>query len=280
MKIEDYFEKNLSLDSFNLQNKNNFYDIKNYYQNAKADSIYCYQTISKYLLKDQKILEVGGGIHLLTSYLSEKYDITSIEPGSFTEYTDDIRKQILSRKKINTFTTTLEKFHTNDKYDFIFSMNVLEHTKDIKSHIKNCIKLLKDENSILFIQCPNYAFPYDAHFYEFFIPFFPKFTFQKLKKKKLIKKIGEEKYYNIINFLNFDCTYKNIKKMNLNIEFKHPIEEIFLRIKKDQQFKSRILQHFLIRAIYKFIIFFKLEKIIFKLYPISISPYMFFTIKI
>ena len=280
MKIEDYIGKNFSFESFNLQKKKNFNDIKNYYQNAKADSIHCYKTISKYLSKDQKILEVGGGIHLLTNYLNEEYDITSLEPGGFTEYTDDLRKQILSRKKINAFTTTLENFYTNDKYDFIFSMNVLEHTKDIKSHIKNCLKLLKDENSILFIQCPNYTFPYEAHFYEFFIPFCPKFTFEKLKKKKLIKKLGEKKFYNTLNFLNFDCTYRNIKKMDLNIDFKHPVEEIFLRIKKDKQFKNRILQHFFIRMIYKFIIFLKIEKIIFKLYPMSISPYMIFTIKI
>ena len=95
--------------------------------------------------------------------------------GGFTGFTDDLRNQILDKNKLNVFTTTLENFKTDEKYDFIFSMNVLEHTKDINLHIKSCLKLLKDENSILFIQCPNYSFPFEAHFHEFFIPFIPKF---------------------------------------------------------------------------------------------------------
>ena len=33
----------------------------NYFNNAKADAIHCYQSIEKYLHKDKKILEVGGG---------------------------------------------------------------------------------------------------------------------------------------------------------------------------------------------------------------------------
>ena len=72
--IQNYFS-----DNFNL-NINNSVDMQRYYQNAKADAIHCYQSIEKYLDKDKKILEVGGGIHLLTSFLNKDYDITSIEP--------------------------------------------------------------------------------------------------------------------------------------------------------------------------------------------------------
>ena len=174
MKISDYINKNFPLKNLLFQNDKNYESKKNYYQNAKADSIYCYRVISKFLdKKNKKILEVGGGIHLLTNYLEvEGYDITSIEPGGFTGYTDDLRKKILNKNKLNIFTTSLENFKTDDKYDFIFSMNVLEHTRDIENHIKGCLKLLKDDNSVLFIQCPNYSFPFEAHFYEFFIPFF------------------------------------------------------------------------------------------------------------
>ena len=187
MKISDYIEKNFSLKKIVFQNDKNYESKKNYYQNAKVDSIYCYKVISKFLdKKNKKVLEVGGGIHLLTNYLEmEGHDITSIEPGGFTGFTDDLRKKILNKNKLNVFTTTVENFKTDEKYDFIFSMNVLEHTKDIENHIKSCLKLLKDENSILFIQCPNYSFPFEGHFYEFFIPFFPKFTFEKIKRRKL-----------------------------------------------------------------------------------------------
>jgi 2-polyprenyl-3-methyl-5-hydroxy-6-metoxy-1,4-benzoquinol methylase len=148
--IENYFF-NFNLKNLNL---NNSEDAKRYYQNAKADAIHCYQSIEKYLDKDKKILEVGGGIHLLTSFLHQDYDITSIEPGGFTGFTDELRNKILDQHKLKVHTTTVENFTTDTKFDFIFSMNVLEHTDDIKQHIISCMNLLKDEHSLLFIQCP------------------------------------------------------------------------------------------------------------------------------
>ena len=83
-------------------------------------------------------------------------------------------------------------------------MNVLEHTDDIKQHIISCINLLKDEHSLLFIQCPNYTFPFEPHFYKWFIPFFPNFTFATLRRKKLMKELGKDRYENILNYLNFE----------------------------------------------------------------------------
>ena len=277
--IKDYIEKKFNFDEFIFNDDTNIEGVKNYFYNAKADAIYCYNTIAKYLARDKKILEVGGGIHLLTNFLNENYQITSVEPGGFIGWTDELRNQILKKKKIDVHNTTLEDFNSPKKFDFIFSMNVLEHTKDISLHIESCIKLLKDENSILFIQCPNYSFPFEPHFYEFFIPFFPKLTFKKIKKKKLIKKLGERAYNKIFDNLNFECNYKNIKKLDFNINFKHPVKEIFTRILNDSQFKNRILDNFFVRIIYKIITFCKLEKIICFIFPKSISPYLPFEIK-
>jgi len=126
-----------------------------------------------------------GGIHLLTSFLQQDYDITSIEPGGFTGFTDELRNKILDQHKLKVHTTTLENFTTDTKFDFIFSMNVLEHTDDIKQHIISCMNLLKNEDSLLLIQCPNYTFPFEPHFYKLFIPFFPNFTFTTLRRKKV-----------------------------------------------------------------------------------------------
>jgi len=277
--IESYIHNNLSLEEFSFQRKKNFQDIKEYYDNAKADAIFCYSTIRKFLNSEKKILEVGGGIHLLTSFLSQNYNVTSIEPGGFTGFTDELRSKIINKNKLNVHTTTLENLNTEDKFDFIFSMNVLEHAKDISSHLETCVKYLKDKNSVIFIQCPNYSFPFEPHFYEFFVPFFPKFTFEKIKKKRLILQLGEDKYYNIINNLNFDCTYKNIKKTNFKIYFMHPLKSIFDRIIIDKQFKKRILKNFFVNLIYRSIIFFKIEKIFYRLFPKFICPYLIFTIK-
>ena len=47
--IHLYIEKNLELENFNFENDANYNDIKNYYNNAKADAIHCYQFIKEHL---------------------------------------------------------------------------------------------------------------------------------------------------------------------------------------------------------------------------------------
>tara|TARA_B100001027_G_scaffold155265_1_gene109202 strand:+ start:726 stop:1571 length:846 start_codon:yes stop_codon:yes gene_type:complete len=277
--IKKYINETLSFQSFGLKNSKDFNFTKNYYENATADAVHCYESIKKFLKKDKDILEIGGGIHLLTSFLNQEYKITSIEPGGFTGFTDGIRNQIMNKNKLNIHTTTLEEFKSDKKFDFIFSMNVLEHTKDIINHLNCCVKLLKNDNSIIFIQCPNYTFPFEPHFYEFFLPFFPNFTFKKIKRQKLIKKFGEKNYESILENLNFNCTYSNIKNENFKIQFINPLKDIFDRILVDKKFKERILSNFFVKITYKFIRLLKLEKFLCKIFPNFISPYMIFIIK-
>jgi len=221
---------------------------------------------------------LGGG-HLLTSFLHQDYDITSIEPGGFVGFTDELRNKILDQHKLKVHTTTVENFITDTKFDFIFSMNVLEHTDDIKQHVISCMNLLKNEHSLLFIQCPNYTFPFEPHFYKWFIPFFPNFTFATLRKKKLIKELGNDRYENILNNLNFDCTFFKIKKLNVPIKFIHPLRDIFDRIDQDSVFRERLLKNLFVRICYKTIIFLRIKKIITYFFPISLTPYLIMEIK-
>ena len=94
--------KKFLLEKFKIEDLDSDYteDAKIYFNNAKADAIYCFNFIQKYLDKEKKILEVGGGIHLLTSFLSQDYNITSIEPGGFTDYADKLRDKIISKNNI------------------------------------------------------------------------------------------------------------------------------------------------------------------------------------
>tara|TARA_Y100000389_G_scaffold161261_1_gene163647 strand:+ start:419 stop:1264 length:846 start_codon:yes stop_codon:yes gene_type:complete len=277
--VKIFIENNLNIKNFVFKENNNFNDIKYYYENAKADSIYCYSKISDFLSADKKILEVGGGIHLLTSFLNEEFNITSIEPAGFAAYADELRNQILSKNKLNVYTTTLEDFDTNEKFDFIFSMNVLEHTEDINAHLQSCLRLLKDKNSLIYIQCPNYTFPFESHFYKWFIPFLPKFTFKCLRKKSLIKQLGKEKYNNILNFLNFNCTYFKIKRLNLPITFIHPLKDIFDRLDSDLEFRKRLFNNSLIKISYNLIKFLKIKSLLVSIYPKFLCPYLIFTLK-
>ena len=276
--IKSFFCENEKKLQYNFEELNSK-EISEYYQNAKADAIYCYQFIKDHLHKNKKVLEVGGGVHLLTSFLNLEYDVTSVEPGGFTDYTNELRNKILSKNNLKVHTTTLKNFNTGEKFDLIFSMNVLEHTKDIETHLRSCINLLKDENSLLLIQCPNYTFPFECHFYKWFIPFLPNFTFKYLRKKQLIKELGEDRYNNILNFLNFNCTYFKIKKLNLPITFKHPLKNIFDRMTNDAVFKDRLCQNSIVSLCYYLINLLKIKNLLIAIYPKFLCPYLIMEIK-
>lgn len=275
--INKFFEKSLSLKKLVSKDNVDFESYKKYYSNAKSDAVHCYSLIQKYLKKNHEILEVGGGIHLLTRYLDQYYKILSVEPGGFNPIADKLRKKIL-KKRLNISNKKLENLKTYKKFDLIFSMNVLEHTQDIHKHLDACVKLLKNKNSTLLIFCPNYTFPFEPHFYKWFIPFFPETTF-KFFRGKLIKEYGKKEYERILNSLNFDCNFSNIKKFNFKITFIHPIDDIFDRLNKDIIFRKRLLKNKSLKFFYYLIKFLKIQKILTHIIPKSLSPYLIMKIK-
>lgn len=262
----------------NINGKDERDAAEKYLQNAINDAEFALNFLEPYLKTNMKILEVGGGLHLLSSYLHfQGYDITSIEPGDFTLFVNKLRKNILKvLNKTTIYTTTLENFQTKHKYDFIFSINVLEHTNSILEHINCQRKLLSDYNSKALFRAPNYNIPFEPHFYKFFIPSFPTFTFEKLYKKNLVKEFGEERYREIYQSLNFDCKYTYINK-NFSITIKNPLSEIFQRLKNDDLFSQRILKNNKIKAIYKLINQLKLYNFL-KIFPKRFYPYLIFVI--
>ena len=283
LELKHFVEKNLNISGiFNeFTNENELAYINKYYNNSIADAEYTFKVIQPYLDKKKKILEIGGGIHLLSYYLDYLgYDIISLEPGGFGTSIDKFRKKILSQNPSDKLITqTLEEFRTAKKFDFIFSINVLEHVRNINKHLLSATSKLKDKNSFLYIRCPNYSFPYESHFKVFFIPYFPELTLNKILKKKLIKIHGEKRYYNLINNINFNCTYKNIKALKLKSSFENPIIDIFKRIENDFVFKKRILQNKKVYLIYRILNFKIIRKIFVKIFPKSINPYIILMIK-
>ena len=282
LKIKDYIEKKFPKEII-LNNTTNENDLW-YYENQKADAISAYYNIKPFLKKNTNILEVGGGIHFLSNYLAYlNYNVTSLEPGGFRNEIDKIRNKILVKKEKNLQikNVTAEQFiiESQKKFDFIFSVNVLEHTKNIKKHLVTNKSLLKDQESICYVRCPNYSFPFESHFYLFFIPYFPKMTFRIFYEKKLIKKFGSKTYFSTIKSINFDCSFLKVKRFKLNIIFLNPIKDILDRIDKDKFFRKRMFDNKLIFFIYRILEIFKLKKILSIISPISIFPYMIFILR-
>lgn len=280
-KIESYIFSLIEKEKLfeNLDDQFERVEAEKYLSNAIADAEFTLNLLEPYLNHNIKILEVGGGLHLLSSYLLKQgYEITSIEPGGFSLYIDKLRNNILNiLNSNNIYSTSLEDFETQKKFDLIFSVNVLEHTDSILEHIECQINLLKDKSSKALFRAPNYSIPFDPHFYKFFIPFLPQFTFKKLYRKKLIKEFGEERYLEILASINFDCKFSFINK-NFSINIKNPITEIFQRLETDNLFNQRILKNNKVKIIFKILNFLKLHYF-FKFLPKRLYPYLVFEIK-
>jgi 2-polyprenyl-3-methyl-5-hydroxy-6-metoxy-1,4-benzoquinol methylase len=116
------------------------------------------------------ILEIGGGILALSYQLSrEGFRVSSVEPvGTGFSPIEKLMKCFEEQAMeeglgIRLFRTGIEEISYDEKYDFVFSINVMEHLKDPYQVIKDIPKLLKTDACYRFI-CPNYDFPYEPHF--------------------------------------------------------------------------------------------------------------------
>jgi SAM-dependent methyltransferase len=59
--------------------------------------------------------------------------------------------------------TSLEAFETQRTFDFIFSLNVLEHVHSWRDCLAKMHALLRP-GGIAVVLCPNYSFPYEPHY--------------------------------------------------------------------------------------------------------------------
>jgi 2-polyprenyl-3-methyl-5-hydroxy-6-metoxy-1,4-benzoquinol methylase len=118
-----------------------------------------------------KILEIGSGIGLLSAHLARAgFSVVALEPnGSGFEHMEEMQNIVLNQLEymnlhnLQLSSTKLEEMKTELEFDFIFSVNVLEHVEDPKLFLQSSINLLSGLGSIRII-CPNYGFPYEGHF--------------------------------------------------------------------------------------------------------------------
>lgn len=112
-----------------------------------------------------KVLEVGCGGGELAVELQRGYglDCYGVEP--FPMYTPKLAAE-------RVFSGTAEKIPFPDgEFDLVIAKDVLEHVDQIDMSID---EMLRVSRKYAFIACPNYLFPYEAHFKVPFPPFIPK----------------------------------------------------------------------------------------------------------
>ncbi len=105
-------------------------------------------------LKNIKILDVGCGGGLLSEPMCRLgAEVTGIDA---SEKNINVAK-LHSKKnnlKINYICTSPEKLKTQNKFDVILNMEIVEHVADVGFFLKSCSKLLK-KNGIMFVATLN-----------------------------------------------------------------------------------------------------------------------------
>lgn len=206
------------------------------------------ETDLKSLPKDARVLEVGGGVMLLSCQLAlEGYDVTAIEPtgegfGGFEKLRGQVLDVAKSLGKIPVVhDCTAESFTTDTGYDFAFSVNVMEHVGDAEAAINAVSRSLNKNGSYRFL-CPNYLFPYEPHFN---IPtFFSKSLTEKLLSARIHKNSSVDDPAGVWNSLNWISVPKvrkiaaKLKDTSLSFR-KDTLSWMMLRVIKDETFASR-----------------------------------------
>jgi SAM-dependent methyltransferase len=119
------------------------------------------------LPRGSSLLEVGGGIFLLSCHLAaDGFDVTAIEPTGqgFSEFRrlGNIVLELATAKP-TIAACKAEDFVSHKRFDFAFSLNVMEHVDMPDRAIERVSDVLKPGASYRFL-CPNYLFPYEPHF--------------------------------------------------------------------------------------------------------------------
>lgn len=112
-------------------------------------------------------LEIGSGPGLLLARLQMRFPegrFEGIEPvGSGFAKTEAPLAIIAARANLKIHRCSYEDFHTDQKYDLIFSINVFEHVASWRYYLTRTHELLSP-GGLSVILCPNYSFPWEPHF--------------------------------------------------------------------------------------------------------------------
>ena len=112
-------------------------------------------------------LEVGSGSGMLLARMKDRYPAHSfegIEPigQGFARFGSSL-DMVESKYALTIHHTTFEAFETTSAFDFIFSLNVVEHVDSWRTCLAKMHALLRP-GGIAAVLCPNYSFPYEPHY--------------------------------------------------------------------------------------------------------------------
>jgi 2-polyprenyl-3-methyl-5-hydroxy-6-metoxy-1,4-benzoquinol methylase len=195
-----------------------------------------------------EILEVGGGILALAVQLaSEGFKVTTVEPVgagfSGIPYIMSIFSKIAKTENVtfDLMESPIEDCVFDHKFDFIFSINVMEHLKDPYVGLVGIVNKLKVGCCYRFL-CPNYDFPYEPHFGKWLVSRSDRAFFlpRKRANSTLISEDEIQGLYSSLNFLTLKKIKQSLKYTQIQLSANHnSLYEVMNRSIHDSGLKTR-----------------------------------------
>jgi 2-polyprenyl-3-methyl-5-hydroxy-6-metoxy-1,4-benzoquinol methylase len=215
--------------------------IKKQYFNYIEEAEYGVKLLSKVDLEGKRVLEIGSGAGILTSWLIKNdVDVIGIEPSAIGyDFHKDIFTAIwdyfdLPADKVYDLSAEQLDPAVVGMFDLIFSLNVMEHIPSENLGIVFAkMKTVLKQDGFMYHHCPNYIIPFEPHYGIPLVPFFPGITGR-------LKGIDKEGVWKSLNFITLFQVKNITKNLNLKVDFKKQVmKETFTRLEIDKEFASR-----------------------------------------
>jgi SAM-dependent methyltransferase len=205
-----------------------------------AESRYGFQLIAPQLPSRGKILEVGAGLGMLSSFLRiQGHDITALEPcTSGFDFFTRIREVVLEEAGTDLPNLPLRAEELSPgrhgPFEFIFSINVLEHIPELPGALRGMASVL-GPGGRMWHTCPNYLFPYEPHYGIPLLPVFPRATGALLPRR-----IAQDELWRSLNFITYFRVKRLARVNGLNAVFrKGTMANALKRLDIDAEFAAR-----------------------------------------
>lgn len=165
-------------------------------------------------IKGKKILDVGSGWGGLVVFGSLQGAKTfGVEPREESVKISKLHTKVYKCKECCFIRAVGENLPFIDSsFDIVTCMAVLEHVKSPSKTIEEIIRVTKDKG-FCFIHCPNYLYPYEAHYKIFWIPLMPK----SLAKIYLKLRGRKPSFIEHINYTTHPLLFKILKQFRVGV---------------------------------------------------------------
>ena len=181
-EVRDYLVQNLN------QENNHYYgsspiqinSVADAWMNDQSNSKWRYELIKELLKvgKDTKILDMASGCGSFVFYgLLNGYDAYGVEPEEWKNNFNKMKIQLYGYPK-NWRSRFAEAFgeslpFKDECFDVVSSYQTLEHVSDVKSCLKEMLRVTR-KNGIILLQFPDYRSSFEGHYRLSWMPLFPK----------------------------------------------------------------------------------------------------------